>query len=163
MARYPNPAAISKNFPTLRVSSITPHVGTRCSRPTGKASPCPGRACSLESHWRDPSHVGAAGELHTMTAKLTNRPTKFVFVNRYYEPDESASSQMLTDLARALAVSGLAVYVVCSRQLYGDPNAQLPRHENLLGVTVHRVATTRFGRTRLIGRAIDYASFYASA
>jgi len=28
---------------------------------------------------------------------------------------------------------------------------------------VHRVATTRFGRGRLIGRAIDYASFYASS
>ena len=98
-----------------------------------------------------------------MTAKLTNRPTKIVFVNRYYAPDESASSQMLTDLARGLATYGLAVHVVCSRQLYGDANARLLRHENLLGVTVHRVATTRFGRSRLVGRAIDYASFYASA
>ena len=98
-----------------------------------------------------------------MTAKLTNRPIRFVFVNRYYEPDESASSQMLTDLARGLAASGLMVHVVCSRQLYGDPKARLPRHENLLGVTVHRVPTTRFGRTRLFGRAIDYASFYAAA
>jgi colanic acid biosynthesis glycosyl transferase WcaI len=90
-------------------------------------------------------------------------PSKFVFVNRYYDPDESASSQMLTDLARSLAARERAVHVVCSRQLYGDSRAGLPRHEVRSGVTIHRVTTTRFGRAGLIGRALDYASFYVFA
>ena len=70
---------------------------------------------------------------------------------------------MLTDLARALAARGFDVHVVCSRQLYDDPDAMLPPRETCAGVVVHRVATTRCGRTRLFGRAVDYASFYLSA
>ena len=87
---------------------------------------------------------------------------KLVFVNRYFAPDQSASSQMLTDLAGGLASRGFNVHVVCSAQLYDDPAARLPPVEKRAGVTVHRVATTRFGRDRLAGRAIDYASFYVA-
>jgi colanic acid biosynthesis glycosyl transferase WcaI len=88
---------------------------------------------------------------------------KLVFLNRYFDPDQSATSQMLTDLARGLAARGFNVHVISSRQLYTDPSARLPRRETRAGVTAHRVATTRFGRTRLIGRALDYGSFYISA
>ncbi len=88
---------------------------------------------------------------------------KLVFVNRYFHPDCSATSQMLTDLAVALAGSGYRVHVVCSRQLYDDPGARLVAGEVIDGVHVHRVWTTRFGRARLLGRAIDYATFYASS
>ena len=88
---------------------------------------------------------------------------KIVFVNRYFYPDQSATSQLLTDLAQALAKSGFTVHVICSRQRYGDPGARLPPQESTGGVTVHRIWTTRFGRDRLLGRALDYASFYGSS
>ena len=88
---------------------------------------------------------------------------KLVFVNRYFDPDQSATSQMLTDLARGLVARGLRVQVLCSRQLYTDAAADLSRLENRSGVAVYRVSTTRFGRSHLLGRAIDYASFYFSA
>jgi len=87
---------------------------------------------------------------------------KVVFVNRYFYPDQSATSQMLTDLANGLAARGADVHVVCSRQLYDDPATRLAADETIFGVHVHRVATTRFGRGRLAGRAMDYASFYAT-
>jgi colanic acid biosynthesis glycosyl transferase WcaI len=87
---------------------------------------------------------------------------KLIFVNRYFAPDQSATSQILTDLARGLAQRGFNVHVVCAAQLYDDPDARLARSERLTGVTVHRLVTTRFGRHRLTGRAIDYASFYVS-
>ena len=83
-----------------------------------------------------------------------------MFVNRYYDPDQSATSQMLTDLARGLAERGFEVHVVASRQLYDDPGMRLAANEMLFGVETHRVATTRFGRGNLLGRAMDYASFY---
>jgi hypothetical protein len=38
-----------------------------------------------------------------------------------------------------------------------------PARETVGGVQIHRGATTRFGRARLLGRAVDYASFYLSA
>jgi glycosyltransferase involved in cell wall biosynthesis len=91
------------------------------------------------------------------------RPRKLIFVNRFFDPDESATSQLLTDLARALAGRGYDVHIVCCRQLYTDPAARLARFEILAGVRVHRVATTRFGRAGLVGRAVDYASFYLAA
>lgn len=88
---------------------------------------------------------------------------KIVFVNRYFSPDESATSRMLSDLAFRLAECGLSVAVVTSRQLYEDPTAALPAHEMLRGVSVHRVVTATHGRSRLVGRALDYASFHVSA
>lgn len=88
---------------------------------------------------------------------------KIVFVNRYFWPDESATSRMLGDLAFRLAERGLRVSVVTSRQLYEDPKAALPPRESIRGVTVHRVSTATRGRSRLVSRALDYASFHAAA
>ena len=95
-----------------------------------------------------------------MSAAEKQRSQRIIFLNRYYDPDQSASSQMLTDLARGLAAKGYDVHIVSSRQLYDEPDRRLARDEALFGVQVHRVATTRFGRSRLPGRAMDYASFY---
>jgi colanic acid biosynthesis glycosyl transferase WcaI len=97
-----------------------------------------------------------------MTA-VAGRGLRVVFVNRYYSPDLSATSQMLTDLAEALAHCGLEVSVICSRQLYQDARAGLPSQEVIRGVRVQRMATARFGRDNLFGRAMDYATFYIAA
>ena len=87
---------------------------------------------------------------------------RIIFVNRFFAPDHSATSQILSDLAFALANSGRDVHVVTSRQLYDNPQAYLPIEEAIRGVHVHRVSSTHFGRSQLIGRAIDYLSFYVS-
>ena len=84
------------------------------------------------------------------------------FLNRYFYPDHSATSQMLTDLTRALDPSRYTVAVVCSRQRYDDPTATLAQRDSVDDVAIHRVWTTRFGRASLPGRALDYLSFYAS-
>ncbi len=88
---------------------------------------------------------------------------RLVFVNRFFYPDHSATSQLLTDLCFALAARGHEVHVVTSCQRYDDAAAILPEHERCQGVEVHRVRTTRFGRDNLLGRAADYASFYLAA
>lgn len=88
---------------------------------------------------------------------------KLVFVNRYFHPDISATSQMLSDLAFYLARNGRQVHVVTSRQRYGDAAANLPANEVLEGLHIHRVWTSRFGRAWLPGRALDYFSFYVFA
>ena len=87
---------------------------------------------------------------------------KIIFVNRYYAPDHSATSQLLTDLATALARDH-DVHVVTSRQRYGDAAASLPTRERIDGVAVHRVRATAFGRSNLPGRLLDYLSFYVAA
>jgi glycosyltransferase involved in cell wall biosynthesis len=88
---------------------------------------------------------------------------RLIFVNRFFYPDLSATSQILFDLARRLVKSGIEVHIVCSRQLYEDPKASLAKRELVTGIHVHRVCTTRFGRGRLFGRAVDYLSFYVTA
>ncbi len=88
---------------------------------------------------------------------------RIIFLNRFFFPDHSATSQILSDLAFYLAGRGLQVHVVTSRQCYDNPNAHLPEVESIDGVAIHRVSTTRFGRTGLIGRGFDYLSFYAAA
>jgi colanic acid biosynthesis glycosyl transferase WcaI len=98
-----------------------------------------------------------------MSTRMRSRAKRVVFVNRYFSPDQSATSQILTDLARGLAAHTIEVHVVCSRQLYDDASARLTAAERLWGVNVHRVATTRFGRLRLSGRILDYASFYLTS
>ena len=95
-------------------------------------------------------------------AATTRRP-RLVFVNRYFHPDLSATSQILGDLAFALAARGHRVIVITSRQLYEAPDERLARREVVGGVEVHRVPTSALGRRNLIGRALDYATFCASA
>jgi colanic acid biosynthesis glycosyl transferase WcaI len=86
---------------------------------------------------------------------------RIFFINRFFFPDHSATSQMVSDLAFHLARRGHDIQVITSQQLYEDPRASLPEHELIDGVQIHRIPTTRFGRSGLLGRAFDYVSFYA--
>src|SRR5215469_16398553 len=87
---------------------------------------------------------------------------RLIFVNIFFCPDHSATSQILSDLAFDLASAQRDVHVVTSTQLYDNAKAALPVSEIIDGVHVHRVPSTGFGRNRLLGRSIDYVSFYPS-
>ena len=88
---------------------------------------------------------------------------KIVFVNRFFYPDHSATSQLLTDLTVHLAQAGCEVMVLTSRQLSDNPRLIQPRRATHLGVAIVRIWSSQFGRQRLIGRALDYLTFYMSA
>jgi colanic acid biosynthesis glycosyl transferase WcaI len=87
---------------------------------------------------------------------------RIIFLNRFFFPDHSATSQILSDLTFHLAQAGHDVEVITSQQRYEDSRAALPTDEKIRGVTIHRVPTTQFGRSHLPGRLLDYASFYGS-
>lgn len=86
-----------------------------------------------------------------------------LFVNRYFHPDHSATSQIASDLAFHLASRGWEVRAIASRQLYDDAQARLAPRDSAKGVHIERIWSTRFGRGGLAGRAIDYVTFYVSA
>ena len=88
--------------------------------------------------------------------------SRLIFVNRFFFPDHSATSQILSDLAFYLAGAGRDVHVVTSTQIYDDAKAALPVSEIINDVHVHRIPSTGFGRGTLLGRSIDYLSFYRS-
>jgi glycosyltransferase involved in cell wall biosynthesis len=88
---------------------------------------------------------------------------KIIVINRYFFPDSSATSQLASTLAFALAAAGWDVKILSSRQLYGDPAAALGQLEWVQGVAIHRLWTSRFGRRNLLGRLFDYVTFYVGA
>ncbi len=86
---------------------------------------------------------------------------KLVFVNRFFYPDHSATSQMLSDAVFFLAEKGHEVHVVTSRLTY-EGDVRLMPSESVQQVVVHRIWTSSFGRDSLLGRAVDYFTFYLS-
>src|SRR5215208_3607785 len=91
------------------------------------------------------------------------RLSKIIFINRFFYPDLSATSQMLSDLAFGLSQEGFSIRIITSRQRYEDPAARLPSIEHTEGVLIHRVPTTSFGRRSVIARSLDYLTFYVSS
>lgn len=88
---------------------------------------------------------------------------RILLINQFYKPDTAATGQLLADVAQGLVASGHDVTVITSRNQYGGKALRQKRHEVLDGVHVRRVAGTRFGRERLIGRLLDYITFYVGA
>ena len=88
---------------------------------------------------------------------------KLIFVNRFFHPDESATSQILSDLCFDLAERGWDVRVVASNLDNSGGSARLHRCEEVRAVAVSRVWSTNWGKRSLLGRIADYLSFYPSA
>lgn len=83
---------------------------------------------------------------------------KLLFLNQFFWPDSSATSQQLTDLVTGLGRRGHEVHVVCSRGGYADVQAC----GDAPPATIHRVAALPFVRGKL-GRILSYVSFYPLA
>ena len=88
---------------------------------------------------------------------------KIVFVNRFFYPDLAPTGLYAADVAFDLASAGHEVHAVTSRLAYDGGGPRYAGEETLRGVQVHRVWTTRFGRGTILGRALDYFSFYLAA
>ncbi|KCZ47249.1 glycosyltransferase family 4 protein [Hyphomonas sp. CY54-11-8] len=88
---------------------------------------------------------------------------RIFFVNRFAWPDHSATSQILTQVSEALADQGHEVHIITSRARYSGGGEDLAPHESSRSVRIHRTWTSRFGRSNLAGRVLDYLSFYGSS
>ncbi len=88
---------------------------------------------------------------------------KILLLNQFYPPDVAASGQLLADLAERLTLAGHEVHVLCSCRTYGGGTEKYPVEQIINGVSIHRVAAAGFGRGRIIGRLLDYISFYILA
>ena len=85
---------------------------------------------------------------------------KIVFVNRFFYPDHSATSQMLSDLVFGLADKGLNIEVVSSSKAYQRRTALKNAGERVNGVRAHRVWAPPVRGSRLLTRGGDYLIFY---
>src|SRR6476646_10006665 len=85
-----------------------------------------------------------------------------LIINRFFYPDQAATSRLLTDLAVGLCKEGMRISVLTGRLSYLGSNMALPAREIYQGVAVRRLWSTRFGRRSSMGRVVDYVSFCIS-
>ena len=88
---------------------------------------------------------------------------KIIFVNRYFYPDNSATSQILSDLAFYLSDCSYEIHIVTGRVDYSNSKIIYNKHETIDNVTINRLWTINFCRNNLVGRSLDYLSFYVSS
>ena len=101
-------------------------------------------------------------ELEQARASESERQ-RLLVVNRFFDPDTSATSQLLTDLVDALDTRGFAITVFAGRHTYLNTGTVLPARAWRAGIEVRRLRHTGFGRFSLPGRTLDSATFAASA
>ena len=83
---------------------------------------------------------------------------RILLLNQFFWPDSSATSQLLTDVAREMASRGHEVYAIAADSGgYAVTDAGDPPP-----IAIRRVKALPFGRGRL-GRMLSYLSFYFSA
>jgi glycosyltransferase involved in cell wall biosynthesis len=85
---------------------------------------------------------------------------KIIFVNRFFYPDQSATSQLLTDLASSLAADGHEIHVIASRNRITGQSGQQDRDDAIPLVTIHRVGRNVAQSARLLSRLIAFLQFY---
>jgi glycosyltransferase involved in cell wall biosynthesis len=87
--------------------------------------------------------------------------SRVIFINRSFWPEETATAQLLTDLAAGLAQSGLAVTVIAGRAGEPDPHGGGGPPP---AVAVERIRSTRLQPAGgLAGQALDLATFWLGA
>lgn len=84
---------------------------------------------------------------------------RVLLLNQFFWPDASATSQLLTDLARSLVDQGHDVTVICSEK---GGYAVAANDLDAPPVSVHRVRALPFVRG-IVGRLLSYLSFFVSA
>ena len=85
---------------------------------------------------------------------------RIIFVNRFFYPDISATSQVLSELVFELAKQGWKIVVVTGSSSYQNPNQNFSNHEFVNEIEIIRVAKTRFSRLNYFGRFVDLCWFY---
>jgi glycosyltransferase involved in cell wall biosynthesis len=89
---------------------------------------------------------------------------KILLLNGHYWPDLSAATaQMLTGLGEELARQGHEVRVICGRRKYDEPSVLFSKKEVRNGVHITRIWNSSFGKGAKWKRAVDFATWLASA
>jgi colanic acid biosynthesis glycosyl transferase WcaI len=88
---------------------------------------------------------------------------RVIWVNRFFHPDESATSIMLTDLVRQLVVHGdwARHHLVTSNARYAGGNEG--SGATVAGVTIHRIPAIGSGNASLLVRLANFLLFYTGA
>jgi colanic acid biosynthesis glycosyl transferase WcaI len=87
---------------------------------------------------------------------------RVLILNQFFYPDYAATSLLMTELADTLVQRGVYVTVATGRGLYRG-GKKLPKKDEYKGIHIQRCWTTSFGKGNVLGRLVDYFSFYLGA
>jgi putative colanic acid biosynthesis glycosyltransferase WcaI len=87
---------------------------------------------------------------------------KVLLLNQFFHPDIAPTAQIATELAEDLVRNGIQITALASRGSYLG-GAKLPSRASYRGIDIVRLGATSFGKRTSMHRAMDYASFCASA
>jgi glycosyltransferase involved in cell wall biosynthesis len=104
-----------------------------------------------------------SGDRSSLASSTSRHGMRLLFINRYFYPDISATSQLLTELAEDLAARGDAVTVITGNTPYFGEEERFPAHGMHNGIRIVRVGLAHFDRSHMFGRFADYLSFSISA
>ena len=88
---------------------------------------------------------------------------RILILNQCFYPDVAATAQHAWDLACKMRDQGNEVTAIASRSLYGAPGEALPQCEDIEGISIKRVGSSRYGKASLAARAFDFLNFYLFA
>lgn len=83
---------------------------------------------------------------------------RLILVNRFFYPDESATSLMLSDLVKGLAETGHERIVITGRSAYTPESSAAD--EDMAEVKIIRLPTFPLANDWLVGRALNFVAFY---
>ena len=83
-----------------------------------------------------------------------------IFINRFFYPDESATSQILTDLAFYLGEQQKEVLVIASDAGYVGERKMLKARDQVGGIDIRRIRSLPFRHNSLLGRVCNFSIFY---
>jgi colanic acid biosynthesis glycosyl transferase WcaI len=84
---------------------------------------------------------------------------KIMIISHVFWPDQSAGSQILTDLAEMLIKSGFQVDLITSGNAYENHNIVYPKEEEYKGIHIRRLRTNRLGKGSELSRFIAFFTF----
>jgi len=84
---------------------------------------------------------------------------KIIIISQVFWPDESAGSQILTDLSEALIDNGFEVDLIASGNAYENQNTLYPKEEDYKGIHIKRLRSSWFGKGSKAGRLITFFTF----
>src|SRR4051794_33515237 len=88
---------------------------------------------------------------------------RVLILNQFFYPDHSATSQLMTELAESLVSRGVEVTALAGRGGYNGGGVTLPGRGDYRGVTIRRARSTGFGKRSMVGRLMDYLTFFVGA
>ena len=84
---------------------------------------------------------------------------RILIISQVFWPDESAGSQILTDLAESLIENGCEVDLITSGNAYENHNIFYPRKEDYKGIHIKRLRISGFGKGTRLGRLTTFFAF----